>query len=304
MKKLSEKPKSRSVNLETMEPLIVLGMHRSGTSLVVRLLFSSGIFMGRWLSRDAEAVFFQRLNRQIYSAAGSNWAEINPLLDSMKSPYFIESQAKKMVRLLVRRWVITAGKPGLSDFFGSPLWNSMKNTGSPQWGWKDPRTTLVFPIWLRVFPQARWLHIVRNGIDVAISTHRRSIKQQQKLRNRIFPVDYNSTTLEFDYCFHLWEKYVNFVYEHKPLIPEDRYMEIRYEDLLAAPEKYLTGILQFINHKVDDDIIQVACQSINQSRLDNTTYASAYWDRIPMLANAPSMKKLGYDYPVPKKKQL
>ena len=58
------------VNLEDQlrqsQPLIILGMHRSGTSLAVRLLTAVGIHMGSHLSRDAEAIFFQKLNRRIF----------------------------------------------------------------------------------------------------------------------------------------------------------------------------------------------------------------------------------------------
>jgi hypothetical protein len=283
--------------INNMQPLIVLGMHRSGTGLTVRLLNDLGVFMGGWLSRDAEAVFFQRINRRIYSKTKSNWANVEGLLRSMDSQEFIDLQAASIRQRLQSQRFILAGDPAIAQFFGRYRWESIKEGGLLSWGWKDPRTTLVFPIWLKVFPQARWLHVLRNGIDVAISTHRRSVKQKGKLRNRIFPIDYESITLDFNYCFHLWETYINFVVAHKNLIPPDRYLEIRYEDLLASPQHNLELISEFIGQQIETSELERACTRINRNRLDNSAFAAGYYDKISALASSPLMQKLGYKYP-------
>src|SRR5581483_8650130 len=41
------------------------------------------------------------------------------------------------------------------------------------WGWKDPSNTITLPIWLKLFPHARLIHVVRNGVDIADSLYRR-----------------------------------------------------------------------------------------------------------------------------------
>ena len=83
---MSQTGEAMASRLQQTQPLIVLGMHRSGTSLIVRLLSDLGIHMGSWLSRDAESVHFQRLNRRIFAAAGSNWAQVDGLIRLMESP--------------------------------------------------------------------------------------------------------------------------------------------------------------------------------------------------------------------------
>ena len=40
-------------------------------------------------------------------------------------------------------------------------------------GMEDSRSTLTLPVWLSIFPEARVIHIVRNGIDVGMSLQRR-----------------------------------------------------------------------------------------------------------------------------------
>ena len=55
-------------------PFVVIGMHRSGTSLVSRILDKSGIMMGKDLQTDHESKFFIQLNKWIYQNAGADWA--------------------------------------------------------------------------------------------------------------------------------------------------------------------------------------------------------------------------------------
>ncbi len=296
MGRLSEHQARQLQQLRDMQPIILLGMHRSGTSLATRLMRDLGIHMGSWLSRDAESVFFQRLNRRIFAAADVRWGVVEPLVEAMRSDAFVERQAEAMQQaLLTDRHILKRGV-GVARYFGSDLWEAVRQGHSIPWGWKDPRTTITFPIWVRVFPNARLVHILRNGIDVAISTHRRSEKQQRKLRNRLFRLDYSPATLNFDYCFQLWETYVSFVLEHKDVVPPERYFEMRYEDLLKDPHDELQRLLHFAGHSVPEESLVAVCDQINQSRLDNSALAINYRDVIPSLAKSPTMQRLDYGY--------
>lgn len=282
--------------LRQSQPLVILGMHRSGTSLAVRLLTEIGIHMGDRLSRDAEAIFFQKLNRRIYQQVGTKWGYVEPLIEQMRSSGFVDMQTAAMQRALFEDKHLFGKEPKISEFFGPQLWRQVSEGQMLTWGWKDPRTTLTFPIWLNIFPRAKVLHIIRNGIDVAISTHRRSLKQQKNIIKRAFPLDYCPITLDFEYCFQLWEQYVSFVYEHKSLIAEDHYLEIRYEDLLQDPEGNLRLIAEFMAYPVQDDSLSKSSVQVNRGRIDNSAYASAYRDQIPPLTRTPLMQKLGYSY--------
>ena len=282
--------------LRQSEPLVVLGIHRSGTSLAVHLLTSLGLHMGYHLSRDAEAVFFQKLNRLIFNIVGVKWGFMDPLIDAMRSDDFIEEQAQSMLGTLFKEKRLLNQEIKNSDFFGSDLWRDVKQDNLIHWGWKDPRTTITFPIWLRLFPQAKVVHILRNGIDVAISTHRRSLKQQRNFIKRTFPLDYSPVTLDFEYCFHLWESYVTFVLENKHLVSEDNYLEIRYEDLLLQPEMQLRLITEFIGFPVENGELIAAIKQVDRRRLNNSKFAANYEQQIPSLASNSLMQQLGYTY--------
>lgn len=285
---------SNESRIRQMKPLILYGMHRSGTSLTVRLLADVGIHMGTWLSRDAEAVHFQRLNRRIYAAAGSTWADIDGLLHEMRSEAFVAHQIELTLRRLFGCSSHVCKRPVIAGFFGRMLWAKIRQGDAVTWGWKDPRTTLTLPVWQRVFPHARYVHVLRNGIDVAISIHRRSRKQQRKLRNRLFPLDYSPATLDFGYSFRLWEAYVSRALEYQQLLPPEQCLEMHYEDLLEEPEVQLRRLLGFLEYPVGRDRLAAACRQVDRNRLDNTHYASSYETEIQNLRTRPLMKRLGY----------
>ena len=54
-------------------PVIVIGMHRSGTSMLTRFIQDLGVFMGKDLSENDESRFFMNLNRWILFQAGASW---------------------------------------------------------------------------------------------------------------------------------------------------------------------------------------------------------------------------------------
>lgn len=287
-------PKHLQAQLQATQPLIVVGMHRSGTSLLVRLLRDVGIHMGSWLSRDAEAVHLQMINRRIYRAAHSDWAEVDALVQAMHSVDFVQQHVARAEKALFTARRPFQRQPPIVAYFGSELWPHIRDGESPAWGWKDPRTSLTLPVWLHIFPEARVVHMLRNGIDVAISIHRRAERQHRSLLKRLTRLDYSPATLDFRHGFHLWETYVSFVLEHRHLIPPGCYLEVRYEDLLAQPVPQLQRVVDLAGHAADPDRLAAACERVNASRLDNAHYAIRYQDDIRALAGADLLRQLGY----------
>lgn len=272
-------------------PVIVLGMHRSGTSLTTRLLKDTGLFMGRRLSTNDEARYFQHLNRSILADAGSRWSDVDAVLQAMDSETFLKEQANAMRRVLF------TGE-GMVQFFGADLWESICYNEPLRWGWKDPLNTITFPIWLRIFPHARFVHVIRNDVDVAISMHRRTtrVKRQWWRWWWYLLLGYGTSTLDFGHCFHPWEKYVTFVVEHRQMIPDDQYLALRYEELPASPQEQLQQVTSFLGYPVKDSLLHGACEQIDKNRLDNTRYADMYQDEISALDSSDLLRQLGYSH--------
>lgn len=132
---------------------VVVGMHRSGTSLVSSMLHAAGVQMCHYGCKPEdktqpygywEDVLFTHINRLILKDAGGSWVDIpdeEKLMDAAKA------QTDSVLGLI--REVVT------------------ENTS---WGFKDPRTSVLLPAWMRFFEKAgvtsRFIWVYRNQQDV------------------------------------------------------------------------------------------------------------------------------------------
>lgn len=263
-------------------PVIVVGMHRSGTSILTRNLSDLGLAVGRDISGNVESRYFQTLNREIMSESGGRWDNVKPVVDKMGSTEFVHQKAAELEKKLFR-------DGELARFFRLGEKLSMR-LGIKQcnWGWKDPRNSVTLPVWLTVFPGARVIHVIRNGIDVAVSLHRR-----EKGRRDTDP-DLARGCRDIKYCLKLWEDYIRAYRTNMKLYTNVACIELRYEELLRSPKPQFETILEYINMKTSESKLDKVCSSINSGRLDNNKYRSSYTDEIPELQLNPLMKELGY----------
>ena len=137
----------------------IAGMHRSGTSMVAKLLRSAGLYLGE--ERDLmpalpdnqdgfwEHVGFVELNDAILDDLGG-WWDCPPA----RPPGWDERQAEAL-------------KPRVSRLLAG-------FATSERWGWKDPRNSLTLPFWLRFLPDLRVVVCLRNPLEVALSLRRRN----------------------------------------------------------------------------------------------------------------------------------
>jgi LPS sulfotransferase NodH len=272
--------------LAEQPPIIIVGMHRSGTSLVTRLLRLLGIHMGADPDPNAESKHLRSLNKHTFRVVGAEWNTPEIVLEAMESPAFVAQQAGYY------RAHLLSGAGGLR-YWGIRYWLALRAGGAlPLWGWKDPRTSLTLPIWLQVCPQAYVVHIIRNGIDVAISLHRRHVARNN--RWRVPPDHRDRRGFDFRFCFSLWETYQAHLLTYRDTVPAERYIEFQYEMLLREPEPILRVVLSRLNVPVEEPRLAAAVATINTGRLDNRAYAAAYQDFIPDLLENPLMRALGY----------
>ena len=61
--------------LRKASPIVVIGMHRSGTRLLVEILDKLGVFMGADVQADSESVAFMLINEGILHQCGAFWSE-------------------------------------------------------------------------------------------------------------------------------------------------------------------------------------------------------------------------------------
>jgi len=101
--------------------------------------------------------------------------------------------------------------------------------GKTRWGDKDPGNMGRLGSVLRWFPDARIVHIARDGRDACMSLLKQEFGGEDLLQ-----------------CAESWREQVWWVRQIGQILGESQYFELRYEDLVERPEQILRGLVDFL----------------------------------------------------------
>jgi hypothetical protein len=232
-------------------PVVIIGMHRSGTSMIASMLESLGLFIGSSQDPNHESTLFHGINGWILRQCGGAWDHPAPVRHLLVSPELRELTVD-YIRFQLRC-------PGVANYLG---WGrylaALAGVGSQApWGWKDPVSTVTLPLWLDCFPDARVLHIRRHGLDVAKSiavrqgkllAAYRDLYPRRKALYWLFPKRGGFTDTvrcgQLSEGLSLWEEYLAAARQGTRGLG-DRLLEVSYEDFLSAPQEKLALIASF-----------------------------------------------------------
>ncbi len=121
--------------------------------------------------------------------------------------------------------------------------------GVPRWAAYDPDNVLHMERLKTSIPNALFLHIIRDGRDIALSL---------KKMGGFSPLPWDRSESKSLVATALnWEWMVRNGRKHGNQFPSD-YMEIHYEDLITSPRETLQKLGRFLDHDLDYDRIQGA----------------------------------------------
>ncbi len=202
------------ISAQARPVITVLGMHRSGTSLCANLLHALGADMadhpgpspdnanGHW-----ERPRINDLNDQVFACFGRGWSDpshILPLPDHWLCDPRVQAIRRSLVALLEK---------GLAH--------------AGIYGFKDPRTARLLPLWRQVFAQAgaapRYVFCVRDPAQVSRSgsARDRMAREQAEYRWLLYNADAIANLGDLEIC----------------LVP--------YEDWFTQPDETARGIARF-----------------------------------------------------------
>ena len=204
-------------------PIIVAGMHRSGTSLLASILQAGGVHMG------------ERLTGGLPGNVRGHFENID----------FVEFHRENLVRqrLPEAGW-IAEGFPEIAadqmDRARKLIETSAAHCGPAGggWGWKDPRTTLFLPFWKKMLPEARYILIYRSPWEVADSIFRRAAEIDLYFRRN--PI----------HVIHVWRHYNALMLAFMEGRGGERCVLIASDALLGDP----TGCIRTINERLGTQI--------------------------------------------------
>jgi hypothetical protein len=189
----------------------VLAMHRSGSSLLTRLLNLLGVYLGpeEGLAKPSnenpkgfwENTEIMLLNDELLTRLGGIWHEPPEFLSGWENDPALDDLKQRAQTLIQDRFA-----------------------DAEMWGWKDPRTCLTLPFWQQLLPPMRYVVCMRNPVDVSYSL---------ELRNS-FSLEKSSD---------LWLTYVNFALRYSDGHPR---LTVFYEDIMEDWRKELRRLAEFL----------------------------------------------------------
>lgn len=252
---------SSQVTERRKAPVFVIGCHRSGTNLLYDTLLSAGGFA---VYRGYIPVYKMLIPRFGNLDNASNRKSL--MKTWLKSKGFRRSglQADALTKKVVED-CRTGG-----DFIRMTMDEIARRQNVGRWALYDPDNLLYIPKIKRDIRSALFIHIIRDGRDIALSLRRMGGFQP-------FPWDRGNRSLQATALY--WEWMVRKGRFYGNMFPSD-YLEIRYEELVTAPQRTLESLSEFLDHDLDFEKIRSA--SLGRLRESNSSFRKEQGDLNPV----------------------
>jgi hypothetical protein len=128
------------------------------------------------------------------------------------------------------------------------LFAHLADLATPQpWGWKEPRSILLLPFFHRHMPSLRFLHVVRDGRDMAFS------KNQNQLRKHGLASGLTGSSARDS--IRLWSRVNMEAADYGEARLGSRYLRVRFEDLCVRPVETASRVLAFFELEADPQLV-------------------------------------------------
>jgi len=210
---------------QPIKPFFIIGSGRCGTTLLRRILFShpelcippETYFLHKCITR------FERYNRL-------EWEELVQLVLSTLEyhPKFtaFNLSLRPLVNQLAKAPQEDRSLSLILDQFYRYYAREKKLT-CRTWGDKTPKNTYHLDKIHRVFPRSRYIHLIRNGIDVAHSYWKSGLRP------------------DLVFAAQEWRRAVELAQQFGKAHP-NQYLELHYEDLVRSPGEVTRIVCQFL----------------------------------------------------------
>ena len=221
--------------------VVIIGMHRSGTSAIAKSLECTGVNLGNKLMppclNDNDLGFFEDIdivefNENLLKECGKNW------YDTQKINYF---DTERLIRngYLLQGIELIRNKVHASKYFG----------------FKDPRTAALLPFWEQIFAtfefKVSFVLAIRNPLSIV-----RSLQQ----RNEFEP----------EQGYYLW---INHILQSLSFLKNKNFIGVNYDKLLADPYTQIKRIASLIGNNIDYSILDQYCKEFLKTNLRHWAYS-------------------------------
>lgn len=214
-------------------PIVIGGTGGSGTRVVVTVLRSLGVFMGHTYDQREDSIPMGRFDRR--------WGK-RLVVEFSGEPQ--PGPQHELVRATARFAFSRARDHQMREYPGG------------QWGWKHPHSYLFIPFLHERFPEMRFVHLVRNGMDMAISDN----LGQMRRYGHLFVAPIERLHGDAAVAALFWSRANLHALESGTGELGDRYIRVRFEDLCDRPLETITDLAQRLRIDATDEALEAAAR--------------------------------------------
>lgn len=229
-------------------PFFIVGCPRSGTTLLQYMLRSHP----RISLPTGESHFFMALYRNRNQYGDLRKPEnIRRVLEDMhtRNREFLETdfhgirfEVEPMTKLIHQKSSST-----IPEILSTIYQENARGEGKERWGDKTPWYLLHMPLILEMFPNAQFVHIIRDGRDVALSLFNR--RHDLGVYNIFNAAEY-------------WTGYLERGQKLGAQLKLTAYHEVRYEDLLENPHETVSRICDFLGEEYSERVVDYKTSTV------------------------------------------
>lgn len=195
-----------SPSIEQERPIIILGCPKSGTTLL-RLILDSHPN----ISCGPETAFLV----DMHAIVSKHWSHME--LYRFEKDYWFRK---------------------IEEFYSSFQMDYVQRRGKKRWAEKTPIYTEYTDFLLTLFPNAQFIHLIRDGRDVAYSMKDRhgwysAVRCMRKS----------------------WRSYIQEAQKLGKKLPKNQFLEIRYESLVSKPEETTQALFKYLNETWQPEVL-------------------------------------------------
>lgn len=216
-------------------PVFVIGVPRSGTTLLRYMINSGGRIYIPQESHFIPRFFARHPHRPLTEE------QIDAMLTTIRKDYPLFFRRWQGPELTGGQIVAARPSPTPADFVAEVFERYARGRGALSWGDKTPIYTNHMDLLNTLFPDSRFIHLIRDARDVALST-------EDKWGDRAH--------VDLYYSVRSWRDRTLRVEQSTAALGPGRVHQLRYEDLIADPESHLTAICDFLGEPYDPRMAQ------------------------------------------------
>lgn len=233
------------------EVTIIVGTGRSGTTYLTRMFFAS-MDMGMSSEPRSIASLYRKIGR---FGDLKKKANLQRLVETVYADKLLTHLAvRRKIPVTIDELWERVQEPTYRGVMYAMLQLVADKRGKSRLAYKDPLDLINMPVLAEIFPTARFVHIIRDGRDVAAS---------------MLKFKWGNTNLFAGGRF--WAERVRIGQADGSRLAE-RYFELRLEDLVLDTEQTATAVGQFVNQGRNPEQVTDLVARVNRTKRVDAIY--------------------------------